>query len=112
MPQYAVLTVPGANTYTSTRNTNLNPANWDPSIRTYTYNPTVYSDPALNACNYKCAEHYTRNGGACIADNNTGICGGTLPANAYTINGTTFPQTRNGNIIPAGWTPSIRVYTH
>jgi hypothetical protein len=97
MPQYAVLTVPGANTYTSTRNG----SGWDPSIRTYTYNPTVYSDPALNACNYKCPEHYTRNGGACIADHNTGICGGILPANAYTTNGTGFYQIRNGDIIPA-----------
>lgn len=101
MPQYAVLTVPGANTYTST----WNGSGWTPPIRTYTYNPTVYNDPALDACNYKCPTNYTWNGGACIANNNTATCNGTLPNNASWTNGNTFTQTRNGsNWVPAAIT--------
>lgn len=58
MPQYAVLTATGGNTYTSTRNG----SGWTPSILAYSYHTTGYNDPILDACHYECPANFTRNG--------------------------------------------------
>ncbi len=66
--------------------------NWVPTTV-----PVYNTTPSDSECRFKCADHYTWNSSACVADTNSASCANLTVPHAISNGVTTWQTTRDGS---------------